>query len=141
MKFIKNYKSMLILLGFIIAGAMVGLILGEGAAVVKPLVDLFLNRVRKEWQALGLLDKSHCTDDGYYEDKLLVIKPSELKDEYKTPDFQLFYATTGFGCDPQKTGRKVIGYFFKDNERAEFYRTDFIGVLKLCKALHNLSYG
>ena len=43
MKFIKNYKSMLILLGFIIAGAMVGLIWGEGAILVKPLGDLFLN--------------------------------------------------------------------------------------------------
>ena len=43
MKIIKNYKSMLILLGFIIFGAVVGLVCGEGANVVKPLGDLFLN--------------------------------------------------------------------------------------------------
>lgn len=43
MKFIKNYKSMLILIGFIILGALVGLIWGEGAGLVKPLGDLFLN--------------------------------------------------------------------------------------------------
>ena len=43
MKIIKNYKSMLILLGFIILGSMVGLIWGEGANVIKPLGDLFLN--------------------------------------------------------------------------------------------------
>ena len=34
---------MLILLGFIIIGALVGIVWGEGASVVKPLGDLFLN--------------------------------------------------------------------------------------------------
>jgi len=43
MKFIKNYKSMIILLLFIIIGAVVGLVLGEGASVLKPLGDIFLN--------------------------------------------------------------------------------------------------
>ena len=43
MKFLKNYKSMIILLIFIIIGAIVGLIWGEGASVLKPLGDLFLN--------------------------------------------------------------------------------------------------
>lgn len=43
MKFIKNYKSMIILLGFIILGALAGLLWGSDASVVKPLGDLFLN--------------------------------------------------------------------------------------------------
>ena len=43
MKFIKNYKSMIILLAFIIIGAVVGLVWGSGASVLKPLGDLFLN--------------------------------------------------------------------------------------------------
>lgn len=42
-KFIKNYKSTLILLGAIIIGAIVGLIFGKKATVLSPLGDLFLN--------------------------------------------------------------------------------------------------
>ncbi len=94
------------------------------------LTNLFLNRVRKEWDALGLFDRSHCTDNEYYEDKLLVMRPSTLKDQYKTPDYQLFFATSGFGCDPHKTGTQVGGYFLKDGEYAHFRRADFIGEIK-----------
>lgn len=43
MKFLKNYKSMIILLGFIIVGAVVGVVFGEGASLLKPFGDLFLN--------------------------------------------------------------------------------------------------
>ena len=42
-KFLKNYKSTLILLGAIIIGTIVGLILGEKATVLSPFGDLFLN--------------------------------------------------------------------------------------------------
>ena len=43
MKKLKNYKSMIILLGAIILGGIVGLIWGEGASALSPLGDLFLN--------------------------------------------------------------------------------------------------
>ena len=43
MKKLKNYKSMLILLGAIILGGIVGLIWGEGASILSPFGDLFLN--------------------------------------------------------------------------------------------------
>ena len=94
------------------------------------LTDLFVNRVRKEWQNLGLFNRSHCTDEGDYEGKLLVMNPSTLKDQYKTPDFQLFYATSGFGCDPTKIGTAVYGFFLKDDEHTHFRRSDFLGVIK-----------
>ena len=94
------------------------------------LTDLFANRVRKEWQSLGLFDRSHCSEESNYEGKLLAIKPSTLKDEYKTPDFQLFFATSGFGCDPTKIGTAVYGFFLKDDEHTHFRRSDFIGVVK-----------
>lgn len=42
-KFLKNYKSTLILLGAIIIGTIVGLIFGEKATVLSPFGDLFLN--------------------------------------------------------------------------------------------------
>jgi len=94
------------------------------------LTDLFVNRVRNEWQNLGLFDRSHCTNDDNYEGKLLVMNPSTLKDQYKTPDFQLFYATNGFGCDPSKTGTAVYGFFLKDDEHTRFHRSNFLGVIK-----------
>lgn len=94
------------------------------------LVNLFVDRVQSEWQSLGLFDRTHCTDEGDFEGKLIVMKPSSLKDRYKTPDFQLFYATSGFGCDPTKIGTQVAGYFLKDDEYAHFRRADFIGVMR-----------
>ena len=43
MNTIRNYKSMIILLGAIIAGGIIGLIWGEGASALSPFGDLFLN--------------------------------------------------------------------------------------------------
>lgn len=43
MKFIKNYKSTLLLLLAILIGGIVGLFLGEDARVLKPFGDIFLN--------------------------------------------------------------------------------------------------
>lgn len=94
------------------------------------LVNLFTDRVRKEWDQLGLYDRTHCIEGGDYEDKIIVFKPSTLKDQYKTREFQLFYATGGFGCDPSKMGQQVNGYFLKDGEFTHFRRQDFIGILK-----------
>ena len=42
-KFIKNYKSTIILLGAILLGAIIGLIFGEKASLLSPLGDLFIN--------------------------------------------------------------------------------------------------
>ena len=94
------------------------------------LTNMFVDQVRKEWQDLGLYDHSHCTDEQDYADRLLVIKPSSLKDEYKQPDYQLFFAKGGFGCDPKASGTVVYGHFLKDDEYAQFRRSDFIGVIK-----------
>ena len=43
MKIIKNYRSMLILLGSIIIGGLVGFLWGDGAKVLSPFGDIFLN--------------------------------------------------------------------------------------------------
>ena len=93
------------------------------------LTGLFTNRIRKEWNALGLFEKKHCTDEGDYEGKVLALKPSVLKQEYRTPEYQLFVATAGFGCDPSKMGQEIYGYFLKDDEHTHFRRSQFIGVV------------
>lgn len=45
MKFLKNYKSSLILLASIILGGVIGLVWGEKALVLEPLGNLFLNLI------------------------------------------------------------------------------------------------
>ena len=98
------------------------------------LTDIFLNQARRAWQALGLFDRSHCISetDGEtdYTGQVLVLKPTVLKDAFKTPEDQLFLAEGGFGCSPSASGRKVFGKFLKDGEEAHFYRQDFLGVIK-----------
>lgn len=93
------------------------------------LTNLFVDQVRRAWQRLGLFDQSQCTGEKDYEGKLLVLKPSMLKDEYKSPDYQLFYAEGGFGCSPNARGRKVFGFFLKDGDRTNYNRADFLGVI------------
>lgn len=96
------------------------------------LLNGFIDEARKVWNDMHLWNSSHCIDEAGldYEDRILVISPSSLKDEYKTPEDQLFKATGGFGCSPTAIGRTVYGFFIKDNEEACFGRSDFIGVMK-----------
>ncbi len=95
------------------------------------LVNLFTDTVRQAWRELGLFDKRHCTGaDEDFEGRVLVLKPAILKDEYKTPDFQLFLAEGGFGCSPTARGRKIYGQFLKNGEETHYERQDFLGVLK-----------
>lgn len=96
------------------------------------LLDSFIDKVRSEWDNLNLWNSSHCENKTGVdlEGKILVISPSRLNDKYKTPEDQLFMATSGFGCSPGKSGRAVYGYFLKDDEHCRWDRNDFIGILK-----------
>lgn len=94
------------------------------------LTNLFLNQVRRAWQDLGLFDYSACTEDGEYAQKVLVLRPDVLKDEFKSPENQLFFAQSGFGCAANSGGRAVFGRFLIDGETARFNRGDFMGVIK-----------
>lgn len=93
------------------------------------LVDLFVTQARNAWQELGLYDNTHCNDEKNYEDQVLILRPSILKDEYKTPDFQLFYAETGNGCRPDAIGTRIFGFFLKDGEKTSYRRGNFFGVI------------
>ena len=78
---------------------------------------------------LKLLSRDECiADDNEYAGKLLIIKPTSLKEEFRQPYFQYFYATSGFGCYADKLGGKVFGKILADGEECYFYRSDFIGV-------------
>ena len=63
-----------------------------------------------------------------YKDKLLVLKPTALKEDYRHEEFQYFFAQSGFGCDPSKLGTKVFGKFLIDGEETAFHRYNFYGI-------------
>lgn len=98
------------------------------------LTNLFINDARKEWQSLGLFDYSHCiSEDGGqidYTGKVVVLKPTTLKDEYKTPEGQLFFAKHGNGCRPSASGTKVYGFHLDNGEEGYYRRYDIIGAIK-----------
>ena len=94
------------------------------------LLDLFVKDARKAWSELGLYDKTHCSDEENYEGRVLILRPSIFKDEFKKPEFQLFYANCGNGCNPDATGTKVFGFFIADGEETNYRRGDFIGAIR-----------
>lgn len=97
-------------------------------------VDGFINRVREEWNQLNLFEAKHCIKESRtkadFEGKVLVIDPYVLADKYRTPEEQLFLATSGFGCSPTSLGRKVMGNYLNDGTRGTHVRQDFLGVIQ-----------
>ena len=94
-------------------------------------VDGLASDVQKMYAKLGLFSGEHIvqTDEPQdYAGKILILKDTSLKEEYRTPENQLFLAESGFGCSPTASGRKIMGKFLNDGEKAQFYRQDFIGV-------------
>ena len=53
------------------------------------LVNLFTDRVRKEWDQLGLYDRTHCIEGGDYEDKIIVSNFDRTK-EYSLSEIESF---------------------------------------------------
>ncbi len=97
------------------------------------LVDLVANQARQAYEQLHMFDAQQCISVYEFQDvvgHVLVLNPDVLKDEYKTPESQLFLAERGFGCKPRASGRAVFGTFLADGEQARFNRQDFLGVLK-----------
>lgn len=95
-------------------------------------VDGLASDVRKMYAALGLFSGEHIVQSDEPQDytgKLLILRDTSLKEEYRTPENQLFLADGGFGCSPTASGRKVYGQFLSDGEKTKFYRQDFIGVI------------
>lgn len=96
------------------------------------LVDGVADYVREMYAKLNLFSGKHIVQSNEPQDytgKLLIIRADVLQEENRTPENQLFLASGGFGCSPDKIGRKVMGKFLVDGEKTHFYRQDFIGVI------------
>ena len=60
---------------------------------------------------------------------MLVLSPDTLKESCWSQADQLWYARSGFGCEPHSSGRAVFATCLSDGETARWNREDFIGVL------------
>ena len=87
-------------------------------------------QARSLYEALGLFQSADCIKGHDLENRVVVLTPGFLKDEYKHPEDQLVLATGGFGCNPTAGGRKIFGTFLKDGEQSGFVREDFLGELR-----------
>lgn len=74
---------------------------------------------------MSYLDTSPCSD---YTGKVMLLRPNALSEEYRESKYQLFLAEGGFGCNPESSGRAVIGHFLFDKEDTRMNREDFFGV-------------
>lgn len=95
------------------------------------IVNGFVNQFRQYFAEHGIHGNEAVIKDshyGSYENKLLILNPSVLAEEYRDGDYQYFFARSGFGCDPSKLGTAVYGEFLIDGEHTHFARGDFLGV-------------
>ena len=95
------------------------------------IIDLLAKRAINEFNSLNLFTIEHCDkDQSNYEDKVVILSYKSLKEEYWSPENQLWLATGGFGCDPKKIGRAVYATCIADGDRARWDRGQFLGVAK-----------
>jgi len=96
------------------------------------LVNNLVNRFRDALSELQLFDYCHC--DSYADKdltgKVLIIRPSALKESYWAPENQLWYATGGFGCNPYAAGDGIYATWLVNGEKYRWSRADFFGVIK-----------
>ncbi len=94
------------------------------------IVNGLIDQYRAYVQSTDLLDSSACLYDsrgGNFEDKLMILSPSALREKYRSSEYQYFIAQSGFGCKPDTLGGKVFGRFLADGEEGQFRRSHFLG--------------
>ena len=67
------------------------------------ILDGFISHYRKLVMDLGMFDQKQCEPNPEkldYTGKVLVLSPNTLKEEYWSPENQLWLAESGFGCSP-----------------------------------------
>ena len=60
-------------------------------------------------------DYTQLKDNETYAGKFVILNPEQFLPEYQNAKCCLFYATSGFGCDPSKLGGKIFGKLFDEN--------------------------
>ena len=63
------------------------------------------------------------------ENKVVVVKGSILRPEFRHGNHQLMLCTGGFGAQANARGRTCCCISLYDGRKTSFYRTDFLGVM------------
>ena len=95
-------------------------------------LDGFVNQYRRAYEALGMLDCSHClpdTDNQDFEGKVVVLSPKILREGCLTQQDQLWLCTGGFGSHAGSRGQAVFATCLADGEKTRWNRSDIVGVL------------
>lgn len=93
---------------------------GSHPEIVNGLISDYRKYLAEVVRQFGAKDCIPGSTHARYENKLLILDPFLLNEDYKHGDYQLFYARSGNGCDESKIGRKVFGEFLKDGEKTSF---------------------
>lgn len=101
---------------------------GSHPEIVNGLITDYRQYLSDVLHQYGVGDCLPGSNHDNYEHQLLILNPFLLHEDYKHGDYQLFYATSGNGCDESNIGRKVFGRFLKDDEHTHFYRDEFLGI-------------
>lgn len=95
------------------------------------IVDLLAQHAVDEFDKLNLFTDEHCDlDQTEYTNKVVVINHKYIKEEYWSPENQLWLATGGFGCEAGKIGRAVYSECLIDGDTNRWDRHQVLGVIK-----------
>ena len=107
------------------------------------LADIFSKRLQEQVQKLkDEREKTHSaemitsvmccpgSERGNYKDKVIVIKPSVLRPEYRSAVYQLYLATGGNGLNPGGMGTAAYCTNLYTGKRTRFERYDVAGIIK-----------
>ncbi|MFI3327003.1 MAG: DUF3849 domain-containing protein [Clostridia bacterium] len=96
------------------------------------LINIIAKQVQREYDSLNLIKYEQCNDPTHvdYTNKIMILDPKWLYDEFRTPENQIIKCWGGFGCSPTASGRKIFGRYMIDDQDCSFDRSDLIGELK-----------
>ena len=96
---------------------------------IEKLVDSYI----KEGVPKQVITADMCNTDVFgehLEDKILVVKASSLRAEYRTASNQIIRCTGGNGARPGAIGNAIFNYRMLDGEQSRWERYDILGELK-----------
>lgn len=95
------------------------------------IVDLIAKGLIKKYNDLNLFEYQHCkTSCEDMKGKIFVLSHTAMKEEYWSPEYQLWLAKGGFGCQANAIGRAVYATCLYDGEETRWSREQIVGVIK-----------
>ena len=99
-------------------------------------LDSVVNQYRQAYRTFDLFGPEHCEPDSLpeldYKGKVLALSPSALKESHWSPQDQLWFANSGFGCLPHALEETIRATCLADGETTRWNRGDFIGPRAAC---------